>query len=287
MPELPEVETVMRGLAPALLKRRLEEVEVRRFDLRRPVDPDFAEVVKGQAVNRLSRRGKYILAHLTDGTVVVLHLGMSGRVLIVPADDLIYQEQKHDHVVLTTDEGVKVIYNDARRFGMLFLTDEQNWHRHEAFSSMGPEPLGNDFHGPGFFERLQKRAGPIKTALLDQKLVAGVGNIYACEALFDAGIHPEKPAKELSSGQAEDLCAAIKGVLLRAIEAGGSSLKDHKQTDGTLGYFQHQFRVYDREGQPCPRTSCSEKPCGGKAGNVIKRITQSGRSTFYCPSCQR
>lgn len=276
MPELPEVETVCRGLAVVLEGRTVARLELRRPDLRFPFPPGLKARVEGRRVASVRRRAKYILIHLDDGTVVIAHLGMSGRMVIGPAESLV--PEKHDHVVIETDEGMAVRFNDARRFGFLDLTDEAGMASHPMLASLGPEPLGNEFSGPVLAERLAGKVTPIKAALLDQKVVAGLGNIYVCEALYFAGLSPRRLAATVSGARAERLVHAIKDVLTRAIAAGGSSLRDYVQTSGELGYFQHQWAVYGREGEPCPACTCDTK---------IQRMVQSGRSTFYCAKRQR
>jgi formamidopyrimidine-DNA glycosylase len=230
-------------------------------------------------VTGLSRRAKYILIHF-GREILVIHLGMSGR-MNVHHDMKGYKLEKHDHMVMIMKDGAGAVFNDPRRFGMVLLLEESELAAHKSFKALGPEPLDKNFTGELLYEAIHRKRAPIKTVLLDQHVVAGIGNIYACEALFAAGIDPRKQAADVSKKKAHELCAAIKDVLKRAIAAGGSSLKDYRQADGSLGYFQHGFKVYDREGEPCP--SCKK---GGKS-SVIQRITQAGRSTFYCPSCQK
>lgn len=271
MPELPEVETVCRGMARVLEGRRVTRVEVRRPDLRRPIPTDLAERMLGAVVTRITRRAKYALIHTDRGDVVVLHLGMSGRVRVDPD-----APEKHDHVLWATEDGHVLVLNDARRFGSLDIEREDRLAQHPLFVHLGPEPLGNEFNAEGLAARLAGRMTPIKLALLDQRIVAGLGNIYVCEALFGAGIGPLAPAGALTPDQLEKLVAEIRAVLLRAIEAGGSSLRDYVQVDGELGYFQHSWQVYGREAEAC-------RACAGP----ITRIVQSGRSTFYCANCQR
>lgn len=280
MPELPEVETVCRGLAPHLEGRVLVRVVQRRPDLRFPFPPGFCERLTGRRVTAVRRRAKYILVHLDDGTVLLAHLGMSGRMIIAPTPAP--APATHDHVVFETDDGTVVTFNDARRFGMMDLTDESGMAGHPMLRALGPEPLGNEFSGPVLAARLAGRMSPIKAALLDQTVVAGLGNIYVSEALFCAGISPRRMAATVTGAKAERLAGCIRDVLSRAIEAGGSTLRDHRQASGELGYFQHQFSVYDREGQPCPGCTCDLAKTGG-----VRRIVQSGRSTFYCPQRQR
>ena len=288
MPELPEVETVVRGLRPRLEGRRLARVEQRRPDLRFPFPKNFVRRLTGRRVERITRRAKYMLLHLDDGQVLLCHLGMSGRMVIhePPAAGAAAGArlplESHDHVVFTTDEGAEIRFNDARRFGMMDLFDGEDPDGHRLLRELGPEPLGNDFNGPGLAVALKGRRSPIKAALLDQKVVAGLGNIYVCEALFLAKLSPRRQAYTVQGGRAERLAAAVRQVLTRAIEAGGSSLRDYVQADGELGYFQHEWAVYGREGEACPGCDCDVAACGG-----IARLVQSGRSTFYCPRRQR
>jgi formamidopyrimidine-DNA glycosylase len=276
MPELPEVETVCRGLALALEGRRLIRVRTYRADLRRPFPPSFAERLEGRRVEKLARRAKYLTIFLDDGWVWLVHLGMSGRMLIGPADAS--APGKHDHVIVETEDGHRVAYNDARRFGLMDLCAKTDLAGHPLLAALGPEPLDKAFTPSVLAKALSNRSGPIKTALLDQTLIAGIGNIYASEALFRAGIDPARPAATLSLKESRPLVAAIKSVLAEAIAAGGSSLRDHRRPDGELGYFQHAFAVYDREGKPCPNCDCAEG---------VRRLVQSGRSTFYCAKRQR
>lgn len=280
MPELPEVETVCRGLAPHLEGRVLVRVQQRRPNLRFPFPPRFCERLTGRRVEAVRRRAKYILMHLDDGGVLIAHLGMSGRMVILERPPESFGA--HDHVVFETDAGATVLFNDARRFGVMDLTTEEALAEHPLIRPLGPEPLGNEFSGPVLAQRLAGRMSPIKAALLDQTVVAGLGNIYVAEALFQARLSPRRIAATVSGVRAERLATAIREVLGRAIAAGGSTLRDYVQASGELGYFQHQFAVYDREGQPCPGCTCDVLRTGG-----IKRIVQSGRSTFYCPQRQR
>lgn len=270
MPELPEVETVCRGMARVLEGRSISRVEVRRPDLRRPIPTDLAERMQGAVVTRITRRAKYALLHTDRGDVVILHLGMSGRVRVDPD-----APEKHDHVLWATEDGHVLVLNDARRFGSLDIEREERLHLHPLFAHLGPEPLGNAFHAEDLAAKLAGKITPIKLALLDQRVVAGLGNIYVCEALFGAGIGPLTPAGTLTKEQLEKLVTEIRAVLLRAIEAGGSSLRDYVQVDGELGYFQHSWQVYGREAEEC--RACARP---------ITRIVQSGRSTFYCANCQ-
>jgi formamidopyrimidine-DNA glycosylase len=282
MPELPEVETVCRGLRPKLEGRVLARVEQRRPDLRIPFPPDFATRLTGRRITAIRRRAKYILMDLDDGWVLVVHLGMSGRMCIHPSPG--GPPGRHDHVLLHTDDGTTVVFNDTRRFGLMTLIQGAALDEHPLFRDLGPEPLGNAFNGPGLSAAVKGRKTSIKAALLDQKVVVGVGNIYACESLFRAGISPKRLAASVAGRRAERLASAVKAVLNDAIEAGGSSLRDYVQASGELGYFQHRFAVYDREGQPCPGCDC---PAAKGAGPGILRIVQAGRSTYYCPRKQR
>lgn len=283
MPELPEVETVRRGLAPSMEGQRITRAQVNRPDLRWPFPPRMAERLTGARVERLGRRSKYILADLDTGETLIIHLGMSGRMLVSgdPLGQFHHDHpapEKHDHVVLDMENGARITFNDARRFGAMDLTPTDRVAQHPLLSSLGPEPLGNSFDEDYLIDRLKGRAMPIKSALLDQKIVAGLGNIYVCEVLHRTGISPLRKARDVTSTRVASLVPAIRDVLTEAIDAGGSSLRDHRQTDGELGYFQHEFRAYDREGEPCPTPGCD---------GIIGRIVQSGRSSFYCPTCQR
>ena len=278
MPELPEVETVVRGLRPKLEGQRLRQVEQRRPDLRFPFPENFAKRLTGRRVERIVRRAKYMLLHLDDGQVLLCHLGMSGRMVIVEraGDGARLPLDRHDHVIFTTEAGTEIRFNDVRRFGVMDLIAEEALAAHPLLRALGPEPLGNDFNGPALAAALKRKRTPIKAALLDQQVVAGLGNIYVCEALFRAGLSPRRLAYTVQGNRAEKLAAAVRQVLGRAIEAGGSSLRDYVQANGELGYFQHEWTVYGREGEAC-------RSCGGP----VKRLVQSGRSTFYCPACQR
>lgn len=282
MPELPEVETVRRGLQPHLEGARLTDVIQNRPDLRFPLPEDFVHRLRGATVKRLTRRAKYMLAELSTGETLVIHLGMTGRFLVgetkpgrfhhVAGDD-----PKHTHIVLGTDKGARIAFNDARRFGYMDLIPTDRLDEHPYFKGLGPEPLSDAFNAKALAATLKGRKQNIKVTLLDQRIVAGLGNIYVSEALFRARIHPERPAGSLKPKELNLLVEAVKAVLEQAVEAGGSTLKDFRSADGELGYFQHRFRVYDREGEPCPA------PCKGE----IRRIVQGGRSTFFCPSCQK
>ncbi len=276
MPELPEVETVRRGLIPVLEGQVIEAARIRRAGLRWPFPERMGERLRGQRVIRLRRRSKYILADLEGGETLIIHLGMSGRMLISRGAHP--PLAKHDHVVLDIEGGARVIFNDARRFGMMDLTPTEDVEHHRLLAGLGPEPLGNAFSETVLAAALAGRMTPIKAALLDQKVVAGLGNIYVCEVLHRAGLNPKRRAGRISAARAGALVPVIREVLTEAIAAGGSSLRDYRRADGELGYFQHAFRVYGREGEACPTPGCS---------GMIRRIAQAGRSTFYCPRCQR
>jgi formamidopyrimidine-DNA glycosylase len=295
MPELPEVETVRSGLEPVLTGRSFVRVEQRRPDLRFPLPDRFAERLTGRRVLRLDRRAKYILVHLDRDEVLAVHLGMTGRLIVSnggPERDLtlgqyVYEhgkDAKHDHLVFTMSGGAIVTYNDARRFGYMTLIPERELANDAFFAGLGVEPLSDDLNGAYLAQRARGRKADLKAFLMDQRIVAGLGNIYVCEALFRAGLSPWKPAARLATKTgkptpaAERLAAEIKAVLTDAIHAGGSTLRDYKRADGTSGLFQNEFSVYGREGEPCTRPGCR--------GTVARR-TQGGRSTFYCPVCQR
>lgn len=283
MPELPEVETVRRGLEPAMTGKVIVAAAVNRPDLRFPFPDRMAERLQGARVEVLHRRSKYILADLSTGETLLIHLGMSGRMLISGAAPGTFHHDhpapaKHDHVVLDMEGGARITFNDARRFGAMDLMDTGAQSEHWLIRDIGPEPLGNGFNEAYLTDRLKGRALPIKSALLDQKIVAGLGNIYVCEVLHRAGIDPRRKAGSLSVKRMSGLVPLVREVLGEAIEAGGSSLRDYRQADGELGYFQHTFRVYDRENAPCPTPDCQ---------GSIARIAQSGRSTYFCPQCQR
>ena len=283
MPELPEVETVRRGLAPVLEGRRILQADVRRPDLRWPFPPRMAERLAGARVERLGRRSKYLLADLDSRETLIVHLGMSGRWLVSGVRVGVFHHalaapEKHDHVILDIEGGGRLTFNDARRFGAMDLWPTEDLEAHRLLASLGPEPLGNAFDGRYLAERLAGRKTPVKAVLLDQRVVAGLGNIYVCEALWRAGISPLAPARDVDAAAAERLAGAIRLVLEAAIAAGGSSLRDYRQADGELGYFQHSFAVYGREGEPCRTPGCQ---------GSISRIVQSGRSSFHCPICQR
>ncbi len=283
MPELPEVETVRQGLVPVLEGRRLKRVIARRGDLRFPLPKDFAERLTGRRVEKLTRRAKYILAHLDGGEILIIHLGMSGRFQIEGGELGRFLHNaggpgKHDHIEFETDRGVRIVFSDHRRFGMMDLFPSDEIGQYRFLAEIGPEPLADTFTGAELAARLKGKKAPIKAALLDQRIVAGLGNIYVCEALFRSGLSPKRMSARLKATETSRLVDDIKDVLREAIEAGGSTLRDYKQTSGALGYFQHRFRVYDREGECCSREGCT---------GVIKRIVQSGRSTFFCSTCQR
>lgn len=280
MPELPEVETVRTGLAPHLEGRIIARAEARRPDLRWPLPPDLVQVLTGARVSRLRRRSKYILADLEDRGSLLLHLGMSGRMLIEGESQGAFHRDpaildRHDHVVFWNELGTRITFNDARRFGMVDLIAPGA--EHPLLAHLGPEPLDADFTPEVLARALAGRRSPIKAALLDQRIVAGLGNIYVSEALYRAGISPLRLAGSLAPEQVARLVGDIKAVLTEAIAAGGSSLRDHRQANGELGYFQHAFRVYGREGAPCPTPGCR---------GTVERIVQSGRSSFYCATCQ-
>ncbi|MBT3172455.1 MAG: bifunctional DNA-formamidopyrimidine glycosylase/DNA-(apurinic or apyrimidinic site) lyase [Rhodospirillaceae bacterium] len=276
MPELPEVETVRRGLEKRLLGQRVARAETRRKTLRIPLPERFAERMKGRRFEHLDRLGKYILAYLDDGAVLIIHLGMSGRFTLDENGKA--PDGRHDHVVFIMEDGTVATFNDPRRFGLITMCREEEVESHRLLAKMGPDPLGNEFNGPFLADRLAGKRSPIKAALLDQKNVAGLGNIYVCEALYHSGISPKRSAHTVQGVRAERLAAAIRQVLDKALKAGGSTLRDYVQASGELGYFQHQFSVYGREGEACPKCDC---------GKSVKRIVQSGRSTFYCAERQR
>jgi formamidopyrimidine-DNA glycosylase len=293
MPELPEVETVRRGLEPVLVGARLTAVEARRPDLRAPLPPHFARRLTGRRVESLGRRAKYLLADLDDGMVLVMHLGMSGSFRVEHGTAATTpgrfhhphgQPGAHDHIVFRTDGGATVTYNDPRRFGLMTLVPRRDLADHPLFQALGIEPLGNALDGAALAAAFAGKATSLKAALMDQRLIAGLGNIYVCEALHRARLSPLRTAGTLAtpSGGAtvrgRRLAEAIRAVLDEAIIAGGSSLRDHRRTDGELGAFQHSFRVYGREGAPCVTPRCR---------GIVRRIVQNGRSTFYCPVCQR
>ncbi len=283
MPELPEVETVRRGLEPVMTGAVIDRAEVNRPDLRWPLPDRMAERLIGQRVERLRRRSKYILADLSSGETLLIHLGMSGRMLVSGAAIGQFHHDhpapaRHDHVVLHMANGARVTFNDARRFGAMDLIATEAAEGHPLLAGLGPEPFGNAFHEAYLVARLKGRATPIKSALLDQRVVAGLGNIYVCEVLHRAGISPRRLAGRIASARVAALVPTIRAVLAEAIEAGGSSLRDYRQADGELGYFQHSFHVYGRETAPCLLEGC---------GGTVRRVVQAGRSSFFCPTCQK
>ncbi|KQV44303.1 MULTISPECIES: bifunctional DNA-formamidopyrimidine glycosylase/DNA-(apurinic or apyrimidinic site) lyase [unclassified Rhizobium] len=293
MPELPEVETVKRGLAPTMEGAVIARAELRRADLRFPFPVGFAASLEGKRIEALSRRAKYLLIELESGDVVIAHLGMSGSFRIEAGDapgNFHHErgkDEKHDHVILhlsTANGPARVIYNDPRRFGFMDIVHRDGLAAHAFFKSLGEEPTGNVLDDAYLANRFKGKAQPLKAALLDQRNIAGLGNIYVCEALWRSHLSPLEPAGSVVDANGgptkklTELTQAIRAVIADAIAAGGSSLRDHIQTDGTLGYFQHSFSVYDREGEPCRTPGC---------GGTVTRIVQAGRSTFYCPSCQR
>ena len=280
MPELPEVETVARGLSATLADHVIIKVSQNRANLRIPFPPNLVQRLEGRRVVHIGRRAKYLLLTLDNGHILVVHLGMSGRFII--RHDPSLPLLAHDHLVLTADDGVVYVLNDPRRFGLVAMVETDRLDEHALFAGLGPEPLGNEFNGKTLAKSFAGKKTPVKAALLDQRVVAGLGNIYVCEALFRAGLSPLRLAGTVKGAKAELLVQSIRQVLDAAIAAGGSSLRDFVHHDGELGYFQHSFTVYNREGKPCPGCSCNVAQTGG-----IKRIVQSGRSTFYCPRRQR
>ena len=293
MPELPEVETVRRGLQPVMEGARFVRVEARRADLRFPFPKNFADRLEGQTVSGIGRRAKYLLADISSGEVLLMHLGMSGSFHVLHESDAAtpgdfhYQRGKlsaHDHVVFHMSNGAVITFNDPRRFGYMKLIARDELNQHPMIEALGPEPLGNAFDGAMLAAACAGKKTSLKAALSDQKIVAGLGNIYVCEALHRAHLSPKRQASTIatrsgaSTPRAGALADAIKAVLNDAIRAGGSSLRDHRQTNGDLGYFQHSFSVYDRAGTKCPMPKCK---------GTIKRIVQGTRSTFFCPACQK
>src|ERR1700748_544406 len=293
MPELPEVETVRRGLQPAMEGAKIVKAEVRRKDLRFAFQKDFGARLQGQTVTGLGRRAKYLLADLASGDVLLMHLGMSGsfRILKVGEEATPGQfhhprdkDEAHDHVVFHMSSGADIVFNDPRRFGYMKVIARNALDDEPLLKGLGPEPLGNEFDAALLAHSCAGKKTSLKAALLDQRVVAGLGNIYVCEALFSAHLSPRRAASTLATKKAEPtdhakrLVTAIHAVLNQAIKAGGSSLRDHRQTSGELGYFQHSFQVYDREGEKCQSGGC---------GGIVKRFTENGRSTFWCPKCQK
>jgi formamidopyrimidine-DNA glycosylase len=295
VPELPEVETVKRGLEPALLGRAFRRIELRRKDLRFPFPDGFAQGMQGAVVEALERRAKYILVHCSNGKTPILHLGMTGRYTVVKADGARFEPGAfyhevggnvelgpHDHVVIHLDDGARVIYNDVRRFGFIDWAETTSRDEHKLLRDIGVEPLGNQFHAAHLVQRFRGKKAPLKAALLDQHVVAGLGNIYVSEALHRAGLSPKRRAgtlirKKGVDPRVADLVRHVRDILNEAILAGGSTLQDFQNASGEKGSYQQRFLVYDHEGQQCPRSGC---------GGVVKRIVQSGRSSFYCPVCQ-
>ena len=283
MPELPEVETVLRGISPILEGNQIDYAQVNRPDLRRPFPNNLAKRLKNRKINFLHRRSKYILIDLSEGETLIMHLGMSGRIIISQKVAGTFHHnkahsQKHDHFILHLKDNHKLTFNDPRRFGVIDLLRTENLELSGMLSQIGPEPLSNSFNEAYFVRTMRVKKTNIKSALLDQRVVAGLGNIYACEALFRAGISPKRQALHISQKKLSSLVTIIKEVLLEAISSGGSSLRDFRNASGDLGYFQHSFDVYGREDQDCHNTECDSK---------IKRITQASRSSFYCSNCQR
>jgi formamidopyrimidine-DNA glycosylase len=287
VPELPEVETVRRGLLPAMEGVRITRADIRRPDLRWPFPPDMGARLTGATVTALRRRSKYLLADLDTGESLIIHLGMSGRMVIsglnAPHVPGVFHHdhpalEKHDHVIFDMENGARVTFNDPRRFGAMDLCTTATLDQHKLIAGLGPEPLGNGLNAPYLAAAFQGRRSPVKAALLDQRILSGLGNIYVCEALHRAGISPLRETGRIGRAQIDTLVQAIRDTLEQAITAGGSSLRDYRQADGSLGYFQHSFRVYDRAGDGCVTPDCTGK---------IQRVVQSGRSTYYCPICQR
>jgi formamidopyrimidine-DNA glycosylase len=292
MPELPEVETVRRGLAPAMEEARFDKVEARRGDLRWPLPKNFVAALEGKTVTGLGRRAKYLLADLSSGDVLLMHLGMSGSFRVSQDSERTpgayyhdrSKDQAHDHVVFHMSSGATVTFNDPRRFGSMKIVPRAKLELEPLLRALGPEPLGNEFNAAMLARACRGKKTSLKAALSDQRVIAGLGNIYVCEALNRARLSPKRQASTIATRtgtpneRAEKLVDAIKAVLNDAIKAGGSSLRDHRRTDGALGDFQHNFRVYDREGKPCPTPGCK---------GIVKRIVQTGRSTFFCPVCQK
>ena len=282
MPELPEVETVCRGLAPEMEGAILKDVIIREYKLRFPIPINFRSRAVGRQITNVTRRAKYIFIYLDDANIIIFHLGMSGRMSIFQPGSKPNQLGPHDHVDLQTTNGVIIRFTDPRKFGLLLMVKASSISRHRLFESLGPEPLGDDFSSKWLANWIKDRRTPIKSVLLDQKAVAGLGNIYACESLFRANISPRRLAKNVVGVKLERLVVSIKEVLMEAIEAGGSTLRDHIGPTGDLGYFQNSFRVYGRERNPCFECKCDWELIGG-----VRRIKQSGRSSYYCPYKQR
>ena len=276
MPELPEVETVRRGLEKAMVGRRINQVVVRRSDLRRPLPQNFSDMLTGRKITQLDRRAKYLLIYLDSGDVVLVHLGMSGRMIVEQGTEAEVPARRHEHIAFSVGNGTVVRFSVPRRFGLMDLTREEKLFNHPLLKSIGPEPLGEEFTAASLMNSLKGRKTTIKSALLDQRIVAGLGNIYVCEGLFIAGVSPRRITQNISISRVERLVSTIKEVLRAAINAGGSTLQDHVTSTGEMGYFQYNFKVYGREGKPCE--TCMRP---------VKRIVQAGRSTFFCARCQR
>jgi formamidopyrimidine-DNA glycosylase len=293
MPELPEVETVRRGLQPVMEGAKIVKAEARRADLRFPFQKDFVARLTGQTVTGLGRRAKYLMADLASGDVLLMHLGMSGSFRVVKDEEAEVpgkfhhprpEDRAHDHVVFHMSSGASVVFNDPRRFGYMKIIARKALDEEPLLKGLGPEPLGNEFDAALLAHSCANKKTSLKAALLDQRVVAGLGNIYVCEALYRSQLSPRRLAATLATRKGEPtdharrLVTAIHAVLNQAIKAGGSSLRDHRQTSGELGYFQHSFQVYDREGEKCQTAKC---------GGIVKRFVQNGRSTFWCPKCQK
>ena len=283
MPELPEVETIMRGISPFLEGATIKKIKLNRAGLRWPFPENFARRLTEAKVLNLKRRSKYILVELSTGETLLIHLGMSGKILVCGSKigKYFYESSKisnHNHVIFELNDGTTITYNDPRRFGAMDLAETEDLKNHKFLEKLGPEPLGNNFNSDYLKTKLSKKESPIKNVLLNQSVIAGLGNIYVCEALFMSGILPMKKASKISKNKCEELVRNIRKVLTSAIDAGGSSLKDFTDIQGNLGYFQFEFHVYGRENEYCKIKNCGRK---------IKRLSQSGRSSFYCPSCQR
>jgi formamidopyrimidine-DNA glycosylase len=277
MPELPEVETVVRGLQQRLAGRRFQRVDLNRADLRGPLPKGLKAKLEGKRIERVARRAKYILIHCEGDDVLVAHLGMSGR-MVIHEPNAAWRREKHDHVVFTLDDGTIVAFNDARRFGMMDHVAAARLHEHKLLRHLGLEPLSNEFNGPNLAKLLAGKNTSVKAALLDQRVIAGLGNIYVSESLYWAKLSPRRNAGTVRGARAEALATAIRDTLNRAIAAGGSSLRDYVQASGELGYFQHHWAVYGKEGEKCPDCDCA---------TGIKRIVQNARSTFYCAKHQK
>ena len=273
MPELPEVETVMQGIKPILLSAPIKKITINKDQLRQKIPTDFKNKMTNNKVEEIYRRGKYMIALLNNDVAWIIHLGMTGS--FTSHETKPDEWEKHDHVILQFSNGKLLSYNDPRRFGLMTLTSRKKVEEHALLNKMGCEPLSEKLNAQYLYDALQKRTSHIKAALMDQRIVAGLGNIYVCEALFDTGIHPERLCKNVSLKECETLSISIKKILGKAIEAGGSTLNDYHQVDGNTGYFQHQFFVYGKKQEPC--VTC---------GTTVERIVQQGRSTFYCPNCQ-